>query len=37
MKDQAASLFYVAITRAMHSVAIVVEEPQDYEIMEWTP
>lgn len=37
LKDQTASLFYVAITRAMHSVAIVVENPKQYKITEWVP
>ncbi|MDD2299686.1 MAG: UvrD-helicase domain-containing protein [Tissierellia bacterium] len=37
LSDQAASLFYVAITRAMYSVAIVVENPKQYEMIEWVP
>ena len=37
LKDQTASLFYVAITRAMYSVAIVVNKPRDFDITEWTP
>jgi len=37
LKDQAASLFYVAITRAMYSVAMVVEKPEEYSIIEWEP
>ncbi|HAE43362.1 MAG TPA: ATP-dependent exonuclease [Clostridiales bacterium] len=37
LTDQSASMFYVAITRAIHSVAIVVENPRDYQIIEWKP
>ena len=37
LADKAASLFYVAITRAMYSVAIVVEKPKEYKIDEWIP
>ncbi|MFL2095262.1 UvrD-helicase domain-containing protein [Marinilactibacillus psychrotolerans] len=37
LKNQSASSFYVAITRAIHSVAIVVEKPNQYNIQEWVP
>lgn len=37
LADKAASLFYVAVTRAMYSVAIVVEKPEEYDIIEWRP
>ena len=37
LADKAASLFYVAVTRAMYSVAIVVEKPEEYDIIEWKP
>jgi len=36
LTNKSASLFYVAITRAKYSVAIVVEEPQKYNIKEWS-
>lgn len=37
LKDQSASIFYVAVTRAMHSVAIVVDKPEQYNLEEWAP
>lgn len=37
LKDKTASLFYVAITRAIHSVAIVVDRPNRYDLVEWKP
>ena len=37
LADQSAAQFYVAVTRAVHSVAIVVEKPGVYNIKEWTP
>lgn len=37
LKDQSAASFYVAITRAEYSVAIVVEKPKQYNIKEWVP
>ena len=37
LKDQSASLFYVAVTRAEHSVAFVLESPTKYKIKEWMP
>jgi len=37
LKDRSASSFYVAITRAIYSVAIVVEKPEQYNIEEWVP
>lgn len=35
--DQSSSLFYVIITRAIYSVAIVVNNPKQYNLTEWTP
>lgn len=37
LKDKSASAFYVAVTRAKHSVTIVVDEPKQYKIQEWNP
>lgn len=37
LADTSAAQFYVAVTRAVHSVAIVVEKPGEYTIKEWTP
>ena len=37
LTDQSDSMLYVAITRAIHSVAIVVDKPSDYSITEWKP
>jgi len=37
LKDQSASSFYVATTRAEYSVAFVVENPEEYQIAEWVP
>lgn len=37
LAKQSASSFYVAITRAVYSVAIVVDKPEKYDIKEWLP
>lgn len=37
LTDKSAALFYVAITRAIYSVAIVVKKPKEYRITEWKP
>ncbi len=37
LTEQSASMLYVAITRAIHSVAIVVDKPSEYSITEWKP
>lgn len=37
LKEKSASALYVAVTRAKHSVAFVVENPKNYQIKEWKP
>jgi len=37
LADNSASTLYVIISRAIYSVAFVIENPQDYLIQEWTP
>ena len=37
LADKSAARLYVAITRAVYSVAIVVDNPENHDIPEWTP